>query len=149
LNELLRGVVRMAATQRRPGVELVERYGELPRVAGNPGQLRQVFLNLVVNAFQAVRSRGRIEIATRREGSGVCVRVRDDGPGIAPQDRERLFVPFFTTKPAGEGTGLGLFLSYQIVQGHQGEIRVQSRPGLGATFDVWLPCERAPAGGAA
>jgi PAS domain S-box-containing protein len=149
LNELLHGVVRMAATQRRPGVELVERYGELPRVAGNPGQLRQVFLNLVVNALQAVRSRGVIEIVTQPEAGGVCVRVRDDGPGIAPQDRERLFVPFFTTKPAGEGTGLGLFLSYQIVQGHHGEIRVQSRPGLGATFEVWLPRERSPGGGAA
>lgn len=149
LNALLHGVVRMAATQRRPGVELVERYGELPMIAGNAGQLRQVFLNIVINAIQAVRSRGRIEIESAREGEGCCVRVRDDGPGIAPRDRERLFVPFFTTKPAGEGTGLGLFLSYQIVQAHRGEIRVQSRPGLGATFEVWLPREQAPAGAAA
>ncbi len=147
LNSLLDGVVRMAATQRGSGVEIVEHYGELPRIAANAGQLRQVFLNLAMNALQAIGGRGRLEIGTQREANGVRVRFRDDGPGIQPEDRDRLFVPFFTTKPAGEGTGLGLFLSYQIVQSHGGEIRVHSRPGEGASFEVWLPCQQAlPAG---
>jgi signal transduction histidine kinase len=144
LVELLRTVVRMAGTRRSPGVEVTERHAELPRIEGNPGQLQQVFLNLVVNALQAVGAQGRVEIESREERDGVCVSVRDDGTGIRPEDRERLFVPFFTTKPAGEGTGLGLFLSYQIVQRHGGEIRVDSAPGAGATFEVWLP-RRPPA----
>jgi signal transduction histidine kinase len=105
-----------------------------------------VFLNLLVNALQAVGERGRVEIEARAEGKGVAVRVHDDGPGIRPEDRERLFVPFFTTKAAGEGTGLGLYLSYQIVQRHRGEIRVESTRGVGTTFDVWLPLTRAPVG---
>jgi signal transduction histidine kinase len=144
LVELLRTVVRMAGTRRSPGVEVTERHAELPRIEANPGQLQQVFLNLVVNALQAVGARGRVEIESREERGGVCVSIRDDGTGIRPEDRERLFVPFFTTKPAGEGTGLGLFLSYQIVQRHGGEIRVDSAPGAGATFEVWLP-RRPPA----
>jgi two-component system, NtrC family, sensor kinase len=67
------------------------------------------------------------------------VRVRDDGAGILPEHRDRLFDPFFTTKPAGEGTGLGLYISHQIVRGHGGEIAVTSAPGRGATFEVRLP----------
>jgi len=149
LNELLSAVVRMAATQRRRGSGIVERYAPLPRVLGNAGQLRQVFLNLIVNALQAVGDTGRVEIATASEAGGICVHVRDDGPGIAPEHRDRIFVPFFTTKPAGEGTGLGLYISYQIVRGHSGEIRVDSRPGAGATFTVWLPSEPTVAGSSA
>ncbi len=149
LNALLDGVVRMASTQRGSGVAIVERYGDVPRIAANAGQLRQVFLNLAMNALQAIGERGQVEIETRRERDGVLVRIGDDGPGIAPEHRDRLFVPFFTTKRAGEGTGLGLFLSYQIVQSHGGEIRVHSQPGKGATFEVWLPCTPALAAGAA
>ncbi len=148
LHEVLEAVARMASTQRRGGVEIVTRFGDVPRIEGNAGQLRQVFLNLVMNAVQAVDENGRVEIETQCEGGGVRVRVRDDGPGIAAEHRDRLFVPFFTTKPAGEGTGLGLFLSYQIVQSHGGEIHVESEPGSGATFDVWLPLARAGARGA-
>jgi PAS domain S-box-containing protein len=146
LNELLAAVVRMAATQRRSGSGIIERYAALPRVLGNAGQLRQVFLNLLVNALQAAGETGHVEIETATEAGGICVHVRDDGPGIAPEHRDRMFVPFFTTKPAGEGTGLGLYISYQIVRGHSGEIRVDSRPGAGATFTVWLPSEPAGVG---
>jgi PAS domain S-box-containing protein len=145
LNELLSGVVRMAATQLRGKAQIAERFGEIPSVTGNPGQLRQVFLNLIVNAVQAVGERGRIEISSASERSGVCVRVSDDGPGIASEHRDRLFVPFFTTKPAGEGTGLGLFISYQIVQSHGGELRLAAQRAPGTTFEVWLPVQR-PAG---
>jgi PAS domain S-box-containing protein len=136
LNQLLAGVVRMASTQRQRA-ELVERYGPVPRVTGNAGQLRQVFLNLVVNAMQATRS--RVWVETLHQGERVLARVSDDGPGIAPEHRERLFEPFFTTKPAGQGTGLGLFLSYQIVQSHGGEIRFRPDLSAGASFEVSLP----------
>jgi PAS domain S-box-containing protein len=146
LGELLASVVRMVQAQRPSGVVIVERYRPAPRVLGNAGQLRQVFLNLLVNAVQAVGASGRVELVLDSERGGACVRVRDDGPGIAPEHRERIFVPFFTTKPAGEGTGLGLYISYQIVQGHGGEVRVDSVPGAGATFQVWLPSEPAARG---
>jgi signal transduction histidine kinase len=139
VNAVLQGVVRMAATQRQGTARIVERYGELPPLTGRAGQLRQVFLNLVVNALQAAGESGTVEVETAAEAGVVRVRVRDDGPGIANEHRERLFEPFFTTKPAGVGTGLGLFLSYQIVRNHGGEIRVTSAPGSGALFEVWLP----------
>lgn len=144
LNALLDGVLRMAATHSRGAVQIAEHYAELPRVTANAGQLRQVFLNLAVNAIQAAGPGGHVVVETAREADRVCVRIRDDGPGIPREHRSRLFVPFFTTKPAGEGTGLGLFLSYQIVQSHRGEIRVHSEPGAGATFEVWLPIDAPP-----
>jgi PAS domain S-box-containing protein len=144
LNELLAGVVRMAGTQKR-GAKIVERYADLPRITGNAGQLRQVFLNLVVNAVQAAPPGGRVEIESARAGDRVRVTVRDDGPGISPEHRDRLFEPFFTTKPPGQGTGLGLFLSYQIVQSHRGEIRFCPEVSAGAAFEVSLPIDQAPA----
>ncbi len=147
LNALLDGVLRMAATHSRGAVQVAEHYAELPRITANAGQLRQVFLNLAVNAIQAAGPGGHVTVETLRDETHVCVRLRDDGPGIPREHRSRLFVPFFTTKPAGEGTGLGLFLSYQIVQSHGGEIRVHSEPGAGATFEVWLPIQP-PTGGA-
>ncbi len=139
VNALLQSAVRIASTQRRARVELVERYGSVPSVSAVAGQLRQVFLNLIVNALQAVGERGSVTISSEPVADGVAVRVSDDGPGIAAADRERLFEPFFTTKQAGEGTGLGLFISYQIVRRHAGEIRVASELGVGTSFEVWLP----------
>ena len=98
-----------------------------------------MFLNLIVNALDVVGPEGCIRIESALEGEHAVVRVRDDGCGILPEHRERLFDPFFTTKPAGEGTGLGLYISHQIVRGHGGEITVESTPGQGATFEVRLP----------
>jgi PAS domain S-box-containing protein len=147
VNALVQSAVRIASTQRREQVELVERYGSVPLVAAVAGQLRQVFLNLIVNALQAVGERGSVTISTEPDDVGVAIRVSDDGPGIAAADRERLFEPFFTTKQAGEGTGLGLFISYQIMRRHAGEIRVESELGVGTSFEVWLPA--APAESAA
>jgi PAS domain S-box-containing protein len=147
LNRVLEGVLRMAAASRRPGSQLAPHYGDVPLVRGNVGQLRQVLVNLIVNALQAIGPGGRVDVETFAEGEQACVRVRDDGPGIALAHRDRLFEPFFTTKPAGEGTGLGLYLSYRIVESHGGEIHVDSQPGRGARFEVRLPtagAERTP-----
>jgi two-component system NtrC family sensor kinase len=102
-----------------------------------------VFLNLVVNALDVVGPAGCVRIESALDGDQAVVRVHDDGAGILPEHRERLFDPFFTTKPAGEGTGLGLYISHQIVGGHGGEIRVDSIPNQGATFEVRLPLARA------
>ena len=139
LNGVVEGCVRVAGAHHKRPTRIEEHYGTLPPVWGSAGQLRQVFLNLVVNALDVVGAGGCIHIETALEGGQAVVRVRDDGAGILPEHRERLFDPFFTTKPAGEGTGLGLYISHQIVRGHGGEIAVDSAPGQGATFEVRLP----------
>ena len=114
----------------------------LPRTWADPFQLQQVLLNLIGNAEQALAEWSgprRILISTRRHAGGLVIAVSDTGPGVAPEQRDRIFNPFFTTKPVGQGTGLGLSISDGIVRQHGGQIRVESQPGQGATFLVELP----------
>jgi len=139
LEDLVADCLRMLRPQLEPGVEVHCDFGELPAVLCSPGEIEQVFLNLLVNAVQAVGGRGRIEVSTRLDADLAVVCFRDDGPGIEPEVMDRIFDPFFTTKPAGEGTGLGLGLAHQVVTRHGRVITVQSRPGHGATFRVHLP----------
>jgi PAS domain S-box-containing protein len=116
-------------------------YGELPEVHCLPSQLNQVFMNLLVNAGQAIVERGEITIRTGRQGDSVWVEVQDTGSGIPQENLHRIFEPFFTTKPVGKGTGLGLSLSYGIVVKHRGRLEVQSQVGKGSTFRVVLPID--------
>jgi two-component system NtrC family sensor kinase len=124
-----------------------KQYGDLPDVSCVAPQLNQVFMNLFVNAAQAIKERGVITIRTGREGDMVWVSVSDTGAGIAPENLNRIFEPFFTTKPVGSGTGLGLSLSYSIVKNHGGRIDVASVVGSGTTFTVHLPIAHPPAEG--
>jgi two-component system NtrC family sensor kinase len=112
---------------------------DIPPVNGNPRNLEQVFLNLFLNAQQAMPQGGRLTVAARLEGALVRVSVRDTGTGIPEEIRDKVFEPFFTTKDAGEGTGLGLSVSYSIIEKHHGRLEVDSREGQGATFHVLLP----------
>jgi signal transduction histidine kinase len=125
-------------------------FAPLPPVLCLPSQLNQVFMNLLVNAGQAIEAKGNIQIDTAHDGTHVWVDVRDDGCGIKPEVLGRIFEPFFTTKPVGKGTGLGLSVSYAIVKKHHGEIAVESEPGRGTRFRVRLPldhrAQRAAAG---
>jgi signal transduction histidine kinase len=139
LNVLLDGVLRMAAPQLRGHATVHTQWGVLPPVMCVPQELQQVFLNLVMNASQAIGTPGSIWIASRAEGDCVVLDVEDDGGGIAPEILEKIFDPFFTTKPVGEGTGLGLSLAYGIVRKHGGEITVESQPGQRTRFSVRLP----------
>ena len=139
LNQLLEDVLHMAAAQLRGRATVERYYVELPAVQCVPQELKQVFLNLIVNAGQAIRDGGKIRIATEARGGFVTVRVEDDGCGIAPENLERIFDPFFTTKRVGEGTGLGLGIAYHIVRSHGGEIRVESELGRGSRFRVRFP----------
>lgn len=122
--------------------ELDKEYGELPKIWCLPSQLNQVFMNLLVNAAQAIEVHGKITIRTGAEGDQVWVEISDTGAGILPENLPRIFDPFFTTKPVGKGVGLGLSVSYSIVEKHHGRIEVHSGPGKGATFRVWLPVQQ-------
>jgi two-component system, NtrC family, sensor kinase len=120
-------------------VNLIREYGALPPVSCYAGQLNQVWMNLLVNAAQAVGAKGEVKVATSYEGDMVAVAVSDTGCGIPTENLSKIFDPFFTTKPVGEGTGLGLSISYGIIENHQGTITVKSQLGLGTCFTVRIP----------
>ena len=147
---------RIKATPDHPGIEVVKEYSKLPLVECYPGQLNQVFMNIIANAIDAIEqyngerslvpnpqeSPGIITIRTSvvENNSHVQIRIRDNGAGIRPDYLTKLFDPFFTTKPVGKGTGLGLSISYQIItQKHQGELTCVSEPGKGAEFCIEIP----------
>ncbi len=118
---------------------VVKTYGDLPRIECIPSELNQVFLNVLVNAGQAIEQNGVITVTTSLEGAEVCVAIGDDGAGIAENNLPRIFDPFFTTKGVGSGTGLGLSISYGIVKKHGGRIEVSSTPGQGTLFKIYIP----------
>jgi len=112
----------------------------LPRVNGDLRKLQQVFLNLIINAEQAIGEYGRIVVRARKtDNDFIRIDVQDTGPGISPENLDQIFDPFFTTKEAGKGTGLGLAIVYGIIKKHGGYIEVASKLGEGTTFSVYLP----------
>jgi two-component system NtrC family sensor kinase len=115
---------------------------DLPPVNGNPRNLQQVFLNLFLNAMEAMPDGGALRITARPRNGSVRISVQDTGSGIAAEHLDQVFEPFFTTKEAGEGTGLGLSVSYSIVEKHGGRLEVESQTGRGTTFTVTLPAAR-------
>ncbi|MCO6057984.1 ATP-binding protein [Pseudomonas sp. MOB-449] len=122
--------------------ELIKEYSDLPEVECIPSQINQVVMNLLVNAAHAIDNFGRIVLRTGYERDEVWIEVEDTGEGIEPKLLNRIFEPFFTTKPVGKGTGLGLALSYNIVQKHGGRIDVHSELGIGTRFRVYLPIKQ-------
>ncbi|SON76965.1 Two-component system sensor histidine kinase [Xanthomonas phaseoli pv. phaseoli] len=121
-------------------VTLERNYAELPLVECLPSELNQVYMNMLLNAGQAIVERGTITVTTGRdEAENVWIQFQDSGAGIAPDLLQRIFDPFFTTKPVGSGTGLGLSISYGIINKHHGRIDVESTPGQGASFRITLP----------
>jgi signal transduction histidine kinase len=114
-------------------------YGEIPAVECHASEINQVFMNLLINAGQAIAERGVITLACGREGDEAWVSIADTGCGIPEDTLGRIFDPFYTTKPIGRGTGLGLAISYRIIEKHHGRIEVESQVGQGTTFRVVLP----------
>jgi two-component system NtrC family sensor kinase len=139
LNELLDGVLRVAAPQLRTMAVVEKDYDQLPLVTCAPQELQQVFLNLILNASQAIVDRGTIRVRTEAQDGSVTAWIEDDGCGIEADLLDRIFDPFFTTKPVGEGTGLGLGIAHEIVRKHGGEITIDTKPGRGSVFGVRLP----------
>jgi PAS domain S-box-containing protein len=129
---------------RRSQIEIIRSYDpDAPEAFGNAGKLQQVFTNLILNARDAILDGGRITISTSAaEDGSVAVEICDTGVGIAPENVAKIYDPFYTTKGVGQGTGLGLAVSYGIVQEHTGRITVESIPGRGTTFRITLPSAR-------
>ncbi len=139
LNEEIDRTLGLMESRIGHDIEVQRDYAALPRVRCFAGQLNQVFMNLLINACDALEGKGTIRIRTRPTTEGVRLEFSDDGPGIPAEAQNRIFEPFFTTKPVGQGTGLGLSLSHGIVEGHGGSLSLRSEPGAGATFTVDLP----------
>jgi PAS domain S-box-containing protein len=139
LNVCLEETAALFQRELRPSIRLAKRLRPLPRVRCFPGQMNQVFLNLLKNAAEAIEKKGTITLRSRRQGGKLLLEVSDTGRGMDEEIRRKLFEPFFTTKPVGKGLGLGLSISAMIVQNHGGQLSVQSRPGRGSTFRIELP----------
>lgn len=144
LNALLQRVLELRSYDLRVrNIDVVLDLDEdLPETMVDPGQIQQVFLNLIINAEQAMLSSkesGKLIVRSRNDGDQIRIIFQDDGPGMEPETLRRIFDPFFTTKQAGEGTGLGLTISYGIIEDHGGRIWAESQPGRGTTFFIELP----------
>jgi hemerythrin-like metal-binding protein len=140
INAGLESTLNVVWSELKYKADVVREYGTLPPVYCLAAQLNQVFMNLLVNAAQAIEQHGTITVRSGLDGPYVWVEIQDTGKGMPPEVSRRIFEPFFTTKPVGKGTGLGLSLSYDIVvKRHGGRIDVSSQPGQGSTFRVWLP----------
>jgi signal transduction histidine kinase len=120
-------------------VEIKKDFTSIPEISCRPGQLNQVFMNLLTNGVEAIGKKGKIIIRTRLEGEWIVIQFMDNGRGIPSQDLNHVFEPGFTTKGVGVGTGLGLSICYRIVEDHGGSIDVHSEEGKGATFTIRLP----------
>ncbi len=139
LHNGLESTLNIVSNEIKYKADVIKEYGELPEIKCLSSQLNQVFMNLLVNAAHAIEKRGKIMIRTGRHADEVWVEIADTGKGISQEHMKKIFDPFFTTKPIGTGTGLGLSLSYGIIEKHHGRIEVQSEVGNGTTFRVWLP----------
>ena len=145
LRKVVDDIVAMVSHEfRGTGIEIeISMFGEIPPVTGNANYLQQVFLNLLINARDAMPKGGKIEIPINLAGPFVCVRFIDSGGGIPDEVLEKIFRPFFTTK-GDKGTGLGLPICHKIISQHKGEIKVESKLGVGTTFTILLPIWRLP-----
>jgi signal transduction histidine kinase len=140
VHELLKSTLIMLARKIGDGVQVVKEFDRtLPRIPVYAAELNQVWTNLIDNAVQAMDGHGTLTVRTAREDDQLLVEIGDTGPGVPAEIRNRIFEPFFTTKPVGDGTGLGLDISWRIVVNrHHGDLRVESEPG-DTRFQVRLP----------
>lgn len=139
LNECLESTIAIVWNEIKYKATLEKELADLPDLHCNPQELNQVFTNILVNAAQAIEKNGLIKIRSWLDGDVVKISFQDNGSGIAPENREKIFEPFFTTKPVGEGTGLGMSISYEIVKKHGGDILLESEVGQGTTFTLSFP----------
>ncbi|MBI4309552.1 MAG: hypothetical protein HY591_04395 [Candidatus Omnitrophica bacterium] len=139
IEALMESMLNIAWNEIKYKAELKRDYGDVPLIFCNPQKIGQVFVNILINAAQAIKDKGFITIKTYTKANYVCVDFSDTGCGIAPEHITRIFDPFFTTKPPGKGVGLGLSISYDIVRKHAGTLTFTSSPDKGTTFTLMLP----------
>jgi signal transduction histidine kinase len=143
INRIMEEVINLTNIRRERNIEVRVTFGEVPLIQGDENQLKQVFINIINNALFAIDGKGNIDITTRTNGDQVSAEISDTGSGIAREHLSRIFEPFFSTKKE-KGTGIGLSVSYKIIQGHNGHIDVLSEQGAGSTFSVVLPIDKPP-----
>ncbi len=146
INKLLDDTLQLLEPQmRKSNIEIIKNYAETPpKINGNAGKLQQVFTNLIINARDSIIGGGTITLSTETNDEEVLIKVSDTGSGIEPENLSKIYDPFFTTKGVGSGTGLGLAVSYGIVQEHAGNIEVQSEPNVGTTFNLRFSAAQKP-----
>jgi signal transduction histidine kinase/CheY-like chemotaxis protein len=142
INAALDSTINIVWNEIKYKTELVKEFGELPLTCCNISHLNQVFMNLLMNAAQAIEKWGKITVRTWTQGEDIYASVADTGNGIPEENQKKIFEPFYTTKAAGKGTGLGLSISYDIVKRHNGDITVESEVGKGSTFTIRIPVVR-------
>ncbi len=139
INKCLDDTINIAWNEIKYKATLERHFGEIPRIRCRPQELNQVFMNILVNAAQAIESSGEIVVTTSVVDDRLKIEISDNGTGIPEEIREQIFEPFFTTKEVGQGTGLGMSISYEIIQKHGGEILLDSEVGKGSCFTIFLP----------
>ncbi|MGD8833859.1 MAG: ATP-binding protein [Desulfobacteraceae bacterium] len=142
IHESLDAVLTIVQNRIGPKIELRRVFSPVPLLYGYPQQISQVWLNLILNALDALENQGTLTISTKAARDQIVVSISDTGMGIAKSDLSKIFDPFFTTKEVGQGTGLGLHLVYHLIAKHGGRISVQSQPGQGTTMTAQLPAEK-------
>jgi PAS domain S-box-containing protein len=142
LNQCVRSTINIVRNELKYVADLDLQLADLPPVNSSPQQINQVITNLLVNAAHAIEGHGTIRVVTRQEGDKAVLVIADTGKGIPPEVMKKIFDPFFTTKPVGQGTGLGLTITYDLIRKNGGSISVESEPGTGTIFTVLLPLSR-------
>ena len=141
IHEGLDSTLTLVEHEMKNRITVVRDYGEIPEIHCYSNQLNQVFMNVLMNAIQAIEKEGTITVKTYLQDTDVIVKISDTGCGISPENIDKIFNPGFTTRGVGVGTGLGLSISYNIIHKHRGEIKVESEVGKGSTFTVILPTD--------
>ncbi len=139
INECFESAVTIVWNEIKYKATLKRELGILPQTLCYPNQLNQVFMNILINAVQAIENQGTITVRTWQEDDSIRASISDTGCGISPEVVSRIFEPFFTTKEVGKGTGLGLSITYEVIKRHEGDIWVESSPGEGTTFNIRIP----------
>jgi two-component system NtrC family sensor kinase len=139
INECIESSINIVENELKQKAALHKDYGNLPPTKCYPLKLNQVFINLLINAIQAIEEKGKIKIKTWKKDEAIWITISDTGCGISKENQSKIFEPFFTTKEAGKGTGLGLSISYDIIQRHKGEISFKSEKRKGTTFTICIP----------
>ena len=141
INKGLESTLNVANNEIKYKATVTKDLGEIPMVEGYPQKLNQVFMNILVNAAQAITEKGEIKIVTEQKGRYAVVSISDNGCGIEKENISKIFDPFFTTKEIGKGTGLGMNIAYNIIKEHKGKINIKSEVGKGTVFTITLPVQ--------